>query len=164
MQVLPGVYPLISPCLLIVGGWPNFSKLHIGISTWLRAPGHVPYAMLQIRGLMSHLSTRWCWLFKESGTSLRNEAGSGKDGLPLQFPAVVQWEHQELREEEARTVSRLVKGELLSSCNGNGSSQLMGWVGLRSQRGSWPGRMESLRWIGGDSMLGGIGGPEYRRD
>lgn len=43
---------------------------------------------------------------------------------------VVQWEDQELREEDTRTVSRLVKGELLSSCNGNGSSELMVWVGL----------------------------------
>lgn len=132
LMVLPGVCPLISLCLLIVGGWLNFSKLHIGISMWLRAPSHLPYAMLEIWDLMSCLSTRGCWLFKESATSWRNEAGSGNDRLPLRFPLVVQWEHQELREEEARTVSKLVEGELLSSCNGKGSSELMGWVGLWS--------------------------------
>lgn len=129
MQVLPGAYHLISPCLLIVGGWSSFLKLHIGISTE-SSPSHVPYAMLEIWDLISRLSTRWCWLFKEGAISLRNEAGSGKDGLPLQFPVVVQWE------EEARTVCRLVQGELLSSCNRNWSSELMGWVDLWSWRGS----------------------------
>jgi len=63
-------------------------------------------------------------------------------GFPLQFPVLVQWEHWEWREKEARTVSRLVKGELLSSCKGNGSSKL---VGLRSPREARPGAMESLR-------------------
>lgn len=38
------------------------------------------------------------------------------------------WEYQEVREEEARMVFRLVKWELLSSSNGHGSSDMMWWA------------------------------------